>query len=317
MTKSCLVVGGAGFIGSHLCDHLIDHDCQVHCLDNLHLGTKENIRHLLDHDHFAFHHVDACDEDALDRIFSTHHIDTVFHMAANSDIQKGAENIAIDLELTFNTTIHLLNVMKHHHVPEIIFASSSAIYGQSDEPLSESSAPNFPQSFYGAAKLASEAFISAFCDQYPLRAWMVRFPNVIGERLTHGVIFDFIKKLKSSPNELVILGNGKQKKPYIYVKDLIDGIMTFYNNARTNRAVINIGVDTQTTVDEIADMVIQEMGLEDVKKTYTGGSQGWVGDVPEFQYDLTHIHALGWRALKRSSEAVRHTIQAELKNSHA
>ena len=247
---------------------------KVHCLDNLHLGTKENIRHLLDHDHFAFHHVDACDEDALDRIFSTHHIDTVFHMAANSDIQKGAENIAIDLELTFNTTIHLLNVMKHHHVPEIIFASSSAIYGQSDEPLSESSAcPTFLNLFYGAAKLASEAFISAFVrpnTHYGL-GWFA-FPMSLGSDSPMGLFLIFIKKLKSSPNELVILGNGKQKKPYIYVKDLIDGIMTFYNNARTNRAVINIGVDTQTTVDEIADMVIQEMGLEDVKKTYTGGS---------------------------------------------
>jgi UDP-glucose 4-epimerase len=201
--------------------------------------------------------------------------------------------------------------MKEFNVKKLFFASTSAIYGETLDNLYENYGPLQPVSNYGAGKLASEAFISAFSSTYNIQTWITRFPNVVGERFTHGVIYDFIKKLKANPNELEVLGNGEQNKPYLYVKDLVEGILFVCNNSHERFNVYNLGSNTRTKVKEIAQMVIEELGLNATIR-YTGGDRGWVGDVPEFKYDLSKINQLGWEAKINSNDSVRIAIQKAL-----
>ena len=306
-----LITGGAGFIGSHLCDYLIGKGNNITVVDNMVLGRKENISHLLDNERFHFIEEDILHKEAMQEIFSKGKFEMVFHLAANSDIQKGGKNPYVDYQLTFNSTFQLLMLMKEFCVKKLFFASTSAIFGEVYGKIDEDFGPLRPVSNYGAGKLASEAFISAFSSTYNIQTWITRFPNVVGERFTHGVIFDFIKKLKNNPNELEVLGDGNQCKPYIYVKDLIDGIMYVINNTKERFNVFNLGPDSRTQVKEIAQMVIEEMNLSAAIR-YTGGDRGWIGDVPEFKYDLTKINELGWTAPHTSNESVRIAIQKGL-----
>ena len=305
-----IVTGGAGFIGSHLCDALIARGHQITVVDNLVLGRKENIEHLLDNPNFRFIVEDINNKPGMKYIFNDG-FDMVYHLAANSDIQKGGKDPMVDYQLTFNTTFNILQLLKEYEIKKFFFASTSAIYGETYDMLNEDYGPLKPVSNYGAGKVASEAFISAFSSTYNIQTWITRFPNVVGERFTHGVIYDFIKKLHNNPEELEVLGNGEQCKPYVYVKDLVEAILYVIGNATERYNVYMIGSDSRTKVKEIASMVIEEMGL-DAKIRYTGGDRGWVGDVPEFRYDLTKINKLGWSAPHNSNESVRLAIQKAL-----
>ena len=306
-----LVTGGAGFIGSHLCDVLIADGHNVTVVDNLVLGKVENIEHLINNPNFRFLREDLNNGHAMNMIFMDGEFDMVYHLAANSDIQKGGKDPMVDYQLTFNTTFNVLQMMKKYEVKKFFFASTSAIYGETYDVLNEDYGPLKPVSNYGAGKLASEAFISAFASTYHIQTWITRFPNVVGERFTHGVIYDFIHKLQKNPNELEVLGNGEQCKPYVYVKDLVAGIQFVINNSNEPYNVYMLGSDTRTKVKEIAAMVIEEMGLN-ASIRYTGGDRGWVGDVPEFRYDLTKVNNLGWKASYDSNGAVRKAIQMAL-----
>jgi UDP-glucose 4-epimerase len=306
-----LITGGAGFIGSHLCDALINQNHNLVVVDNLILGKLENISHLIGSERFEFIKEDLLNSDKLKQIFKNHAFEMVFHLAANSDIQKGSKDPEVDYNLTFKTTFNVLECMKEFDVKKLFFASTSAIYGETSELLTENFGPLQPVSNYGAGKLASEAFISAFSATYNIQTWITRFPNVVGERFTHGVIFDFINKLKANPQELTVLGNGEQNKPYLYVKDLVEGILFVYNNSDEQFNVYNLGSYSRTKVKEIAQIVIEEMGLNATIK-YTGGDRGWVGDVPEFKYDLTKINNLGWEAKINSNDSVKIAIQKAL-----
>ena len=306
-----LVTGGAGFIGSHLCDVLIADGHNVTVVDNLVLGKVENIEHLINNPNFRFLREDLNNGHAMNMIFMDGEFDMVYHLAANSDIQKGGKDPMVDYQLTFNTTFNVLQMMKKYEVKKFFFASTSAIYGETYDVLNEDYWPLKPVSNYGAGKLASEAFISAFASTYHIQTWITRFPNVVGERFTHGVIYDFIHKLQKNPNELEVLGNGEQCKPYVYVKDLVAGIQFVINNSNEPYNVYMLGSDTRTKVKEIAAMVIEEMGLN-ASIRYTGGDRGWVGDVPEFRYDLTKVNNLGWKASYDSNGAVRKAIQMAL-----
>ncbi|WP_287566559.1 NAD-dependent epimerase/dehydratase family protein [Parabacteroides sp.] len=306
-----LITGGAGFIGSHLCDALLAKGHKLTAIDNLVLGRKENIFHLLGGNDFEFIEEDLLHEKAMRDIFKNGKFDMVYHLAANSDIQKGGKDPMVDYNLTFNTTFHVLQYMKEFGVKKFFFASTSAIYGETYDVLDEDYGPLRPVSNYGAGKLASEAFISAFSLTYQIQTWITRFPNVVGERFTHGVIYDFIHKLQKNPAELVVLGNGEQCKPYVYVKDLVAGILHVVEHATDPYNVYMLGSDTRTKVKEIAAMVIEEMGLE-AKIKYTGGDRGWAGDVPEFRYDLSKVNRLGWKAAYTSNESVRLAIQKAL-----
>lgn len=306
-----LVTGGAGFIGSHLCDALHERGHNITVVDNLVLGRIENIRHLIGQPRFKFAQVDILDTDFMKIVFAEENFDMVYHLAANSDIQKGGQDPMVDYQLTFNTTFQVLQLLKEFHVRKFFFASTSAIYGETRDVLHENYGPLCPVSNYGAGKLASEAFISAFSSMYHIQTWITRFPNVVGERFTHGVIYDFIHKLQQNPHELLVLGNGEQCKPYVYVKDLVNGILYVTDHAGELYNVYLLGSNTRTKVRDIAAMVIEEMGL-DARIRYTGGDRGWVGDVPEFKYDLSKINALGWQAAHDSDASVRLAIQKAL-----
>ncbi|MFC1517251.1 NAD-dependent epimerase/dehydratase family protein [Candidatus Margulisiibacteriota bacterium] len=309
-----LVTGGAGFIGSHLADKLLADKHNVVVIDNLILGRKENISHNENNPKFKFYKEDILELEQLQEIFKQEKFDVVFHMAANSDIQKGSRDPNVDYELTFMTTFNILQCMKEYKVKQIVFASTSAVYGESKDLLTENYGPLLPVSLYGASKLAAEGFISAFAENDGLQAWLIRFPNVVGERSTHGVIFDFINKLKKDPKKLEVLGNGEQNKPYLYVKDLVEGMLFCWQNAKDKVNLFNLGVESRTKVKEIAALVIKEIGLK-AEIVYTGGDRGWVGDVPEFRYDLKKVHKLGWQAKKSSTESIDVAIKKILKKA--
>lgn len=308
-----MVIGGAGFIGSHLCDALLADGHQVICIDNFSLGTKENISHLQEKEKFILYEADAADRDLLDGIFAKTEPEIVYHLAANSDIQASAVNPDVEYRNTYTTTYNVLCCMRKCGVKRLFFASTSAVYGDKRDVLLDENTPNLsPISYYGAAKLGSEALISAFTYMNDMRSLVFRFPNVIGPRLTHGVIFDFIRKLQKDGSQLEILGDGRQTKPYIYVTDLVNAIVRFSVSEieKINGvSLYNLGVEGESSVTNIADILCEEMGLKGVKYHYTGGEGGWKGDVPRFQYCIDKIHKEGWKAEYTSDEAVRKTIQ--------
>ena len=314
-----MVVGGAGFIGSHLCDALLANGHKVVCVDNFSLGTKENIRHLQKNDKFTLYETDAADKNALDEVFDKTKPEIVYHLAANSDIQASAVNPDVEYRNTYTTTYNVLYCMRKYGIKKLFFASTSAVYGDKRVVILDENTPNLsPISYYGAAKLGSEALISAFTYMNDLCSLIFRFPNVIGPRLTHGVLFDFIRKLQKDGSHLEILGDGRQTKPYIYVTDLINAIIRFTladDVKRTGVSLYNLGVDGETSVTHIADMLCEEMGLNAVQYHYTGGEGGWKGDVPRFRYCIDKIHKEGWKAEYTSDEAVRKTIQNVLNTS--
>lgn len=311
------VIGGAGFIGSHLCDHLAKAGHEVFCIDNFSLGTRDNIRHLTGNEGFTLYEADGADREELSRIFGQIQPDVVYHLAANSDIQASASNPDVEYRNTYTTTYNVLACMREHRVKRLFFASTSAVYGDKRDVLLDENTPNLePISYYGAAKLGSEALISAFSYMNDLSCVVFRFPNVIGPRLTHGVIFDFMKKLRKDPSKLKILGDGRQTKPYIYVEDLVKAVMMFTADSHAPEAGVllyNLSSQGDTSVTHIADILCEEMNLHGVKYEYTGGEGGWKGDVPRFQYCIDKIHSAGWSARYSSDEAVRKTIQMALK----
>ena len=307
-----LVTGGAGFIGSHFCDHLLALNAHVCALDDLSLGREENLAHLRDNPSFVFHRANLLDAPALNALFERERFDLVVHLAANSDISRSHEMPEVDLNNTFLTTYRVLDAMRRHGPTQVIFASTSAIYGDADVALREDHGPLFPVSHYGAAKLAGEAFLSSFAENYGIRSWIVRFPNVVGGRATHGVIYDFIQRLRQNPKQLEVLGDGNQEKPYMHVTDLVGAIWFVHEHAGERTNVFNVSVPTRTTVREIAERVVGTMGLS-ASIVYAGGDRGWVGDVPRFQYDTTRIRELGWRANMESSAAVQRAIEENLR----
>ncbi len=305
-----MVIGGAGFIGSHLCDALLEEGNRVACVDNFSLGTKNNISHLEGNQRFQVYNTDASELSGLDKVFTAERPDHIFHLAANSDIQASSSKPEVEYRNTYTTTFQVLSCMRKYNIKKLFFASTSAVYGDKrDVILDEDTAGLSPISYYGAAKLGSEALISAFSYMNDIEALVFRFPNVIGPRLTHGVIFDFINKLRKNPEHLEILGDGRQTKPYIYVSDLIDAIMRFKDTKQTGVTLYNVGAEGETSVTNIADIVCKEMGLDHVKYSYTGGEGGWKGDVPRFRYCTDKIHAAGWSAKFTSDEAVQKTVQ--------
>ncbi len=306
-----LVTGGAGFIGSHLVERLLKEKYEVICVDNFTLGKKENVDKFKKNKNYKFYEIDINDNEKFCDTLKNEKIDIVYHLAANSDIQKGGKNPSVDYEDTFMTTRGVLELMRRNNIKNLFFSSTSAIYGdESSKKMSEDLGGLKPISYYGGAKYASENFISSYSYMNDFNTMIFRFPNVIGPNLTHGVIFDFVKKLKKNPHELEILGDGTQTKPYIYVPDLIDCIIFMTKKIDKGVHIYNVGVETATSVTKIADIVCEELGYKDVKYKYTGGNVGWKGDVPKFQYDLTKIHKAGWTANYTSDEAVRETVRS-------
>lgn len=311
-----LVTGGAGFIGAHLVERLLNEGYEVVAVDNFTLGNKENVDKFSNNNNYKFYKIDIDNTKEFCEKLNIEKIDIVYHLAANSDIQKGGKNPEVDYKDTFMTTFSVLELMRKNNIKYLFFSSTSAIYGdENGNHVDENLGGLLPISYYGASKFASENFISAYTYMNDLSTVIFRFPNVIGPNLTHGVIFDFVKKLRNNPKELEILGDGTQTKPYIYITDLIDCIMQMSKSMKQGVEIYNVGVDTATSVTRIADIVCKELGYKDVKYKYTGGYGGWKGDVPKFQYDLTKIYNAGWTAKYTSDDAVRKTVESIKENA--
>ena len=300
-----LVTGGGGFIASHLADRLLADGWYVTSADRIDIRTCKTLDHI-DSRNFNFVKCDVTDLKELTEI--SKNTDHVFHLAANSDIKESTPDI--DLRNTFMTTKTVLEAMAANKIKRLFFSSTSAVYGdKGNAVLNEETGDLRPVSFYGAAKLASEAIIHVYSYREQINALIFRFPNVVGPRLTHGVIFDFVNKLKKDPTTLEILGDGKQRKPYIHVHDLVTAIATLSDEMNNGVELFNLSAESSTTVDEIADIVCERMGLSNVRYEYTGGPTGWKGDVPAYEYDISKIKRTGWKYRYSSTEAVRETVK--------
>lgn len=308
-----LVTGAAGFIGSHIVDALLAKGARVTGIDNLKLGRREHLESATRNPSFQFFQVDVNHLSAMEKIIEdeskTRPFDVVWHLAANSDIRAGVEDSDVDFRDTFQTTHSVLKLMRRFKIPAIAFASTSAIYGALQQKLSENAGPLFPISSYGAMKLASEAAISAAAEAFLQRAWIFRFPNVVGSRPTHGAIYDFIQKLERNPAELEVLGDGTQQKPYLHVAELIEAMLFITNEAKEKLNYFNIGPnDTGTTVRYLAETTIREAS-PGAKVRYSGGDRGWVGDVPKVQYSIEKLKKLGWAPRSTSNQAVDRAVK--------
>lgn len=311
-----LITGVAGFIGSNLARKFLLQGKSVLGLDNLCRGSVVNIADLQTHPGFTFGQVELNDLSTYQQWVSSYvkktatDITEVWHLAANSDIPAGIDDANIDLRDTFMTTFNTLEVMKQHQIPVMAFASSSAVYGDlGNVLLTEDIGPLFPISNYGAMKLASEALISASVESFLDKAYIYRFPNVIGTPATHGVILDFIHKLQKTPKHLEVLGNGSQRKGYLHIEDLIDAMLTIQKLAQEPVNYFNIGAgDEGIYIRDIAQIVVEAISPKAVI-SYGDSEKGWVGDVPRFQYSIDKLKALGWKPKLNSAQAVRLAVE--------
>lgn len=298
------ITGGAGFIGSHLSERLLTDGNHVTVYDNLVSGEKSNIKHLIGKSKFNFIQDDLLNVAALNEAMKGHEV--VWHLGANTDIPSGNRVTDLDLNNCTIATRNVLEAMRKNNISKILFASSACVYGDAPpQPLAETFGPLHPINLYGAGKLACEGLISAYCHLFGLSAWIFRFANVVGARMGHGVIYDFIQKLKRNPQELEIFGDGNQEKPFFLVEDCIDGMLCAFQNSGNQCDVYNLGTESFTTVTRIGKIVTEEMGLKDVRFKYTGGSRGWPGDVPVVHFSVEKMKGLGWRAKHTSDDAVR------------
>ncbi len=300
------VTGGAGFIGSHLADRLVAQG-EVTVYDNLSSGKAEFILHHIGGPNFHFIEGDLLDWQKLAESMKNHEV--VFHLAANPDARLGIDRTDLDLKQETIATYNVLEAMRINGSKKIVFSSSGTIYGETPViPLPENYGPVLPISLYGAGKVASEALISAFCHSFDMRSWIFRFANIVGPRATHGVIYDFIHKLNQNPNELEILGDGTQEKPYLWVGDCVDGVLFGSSNSDQRVNVFNLGCESTTDVKTIAELVVGAMGSGEVRFKYTGGDRGWTGDVPQVRLDVGKMKTLGWEAKLTSDQAVERAI---------
>lgn len=308
-----LVTGGAGFIGSHLINSIVKKNFNITVVDNLSSGSLENIKHYLDYTNFIFSDIDLTVK--FDVAENINGFDTIFHIAANPEVNAAKASPEQHFRQNIEVTYNLLEAMRRTDAQEIVFTSTSTVYGENVKiPTPEDYGPLKPISLYGATKLADEALVSAYANMYGFKATIYRLANVIGPRSNHGVIYDFIHKLKKNPNQLEVLGDGKQSKSYIYVKDCVEGILKGMNHTQTVE-IYNIGTKSQTNVLEIAEIVKQEMQLPEAEIKLTGGvdgGRGWKGDIKIMQLDTTKLEKTGWKPKYTSTEAVRKTVQEML-----
>ncbi|MCU1228203.1 MAG: UDP-glucose 4-epimerase [Acidobacteria bacterium] len=307
-----LVTGAAGFIATNLIPRLLRNGDEVFGIDNFFLGKREYLAPLLEHPQFHFHEFDLLDLDRLAALIAEVKPDRVWHLCANSDISYGTKYTDFDLKGGTLVTYNVLESMRRAEVKEIIFSSSGAVYGEPTVmPTPEDYGPMLPISLYAASKLACEGLITAYAHNYDIRSWIFRFGNIVGPNPTHGVIHDFVLRLKDDPTYLKILGDGTQAKPYVHVEDCLDGMMFGHATARAMVNYYNLAVTDQTSVNEIKEWTFAAMGLDpkDVKVEYTGGSRGWRGDVAQVKLDTRKMTALGWTPKMSSAESTKRAIR--------
>ncbi len=305
----CVVTGGAGFIGSHLVDRLLGRGDEVTVVDDLSGGKLEFIERHFPEDRFNFIKKDIS-EGPFKELKGA---DIVYHLAANPDVKLGAENTKVHMKQNVIATYNVLESMREAGVKNIAFTSTSTVYGEAKVvPTPEDYGPLMPISLYGASKLASEALISSYCHTFGMASWLYRFANIIGDRSTHGVIYDFILKLRNDPAKLTILGDGRQSKSYLHIGDCVDAMLFAVEKLDQPVNIVNIGSDDRIDVTGIANIVTREMGLSGVRLEYTGGTRGWTGDVPYMCLSIEKMKALGWKPKHNSEESVRLCVRSLL-----
>jgi UDP-glucose 4-epimerase len=303
-----LVTGAAGFIASNLIPRLVGRGDEVWGIDNFFLGKRA---YVAQHQRFHFHEFDLLDLDRVVKVFEDAKPELVWHLAANSDISYGTTYTDFDLKGGTLVTYNILEAMRRTNAKHLIFSSSGAVYGEPTVmPTPEDYGPIFPISLYAASKVACETLVTAYVHNYDMRCWMYRFGNIVGPNPTHGVIHDFVLRLRENRRELKVLGDGTQSKPYVHVEDCIEGMEFGYAHAGQTVNCYNLAVDDQTSVTEIAGWTIEAMGIDrsSIEIKYSGGSRGWKGDVPQVKLDTHRMTKLGWKPKLSSREAVRRTI---------
>jgi UDP-glucose 4-epimerase len=300
--KRILLTGGAGFIGSNMLEALI-RDNEVTVFDNFSNVDNRYIRKYEEDKHFSLHQGDLALPDSYKGLGK---FDVVIHLAANSDVKNGAGDPGIDYRNNVEATFRLLEFMRKEDVREMLFSSSSTVYGETTVlPTPESYGPYMPISSYGASKMSCEGFITAYSNYYGFRSTIFRFANIVGKNSTHGVIYDFIRKLQKNQSELEVLGDGTQRKSYVHVSDCVNSMLYIHDRSRRTD-IYNLGNPGTTGVKRIAEIVLQHMKLTDTRIRYTGGEEGrgWKGDVKVAQLDITKMLATGWKNTLDSEQSV-------------
>ena len=303
-----LITGGAGFIGSHVVDRLMEKGGKVVVLDNFSAGSMDNVAKWAGHPGFTVIEGGCLNRKDVRKAMKG--CGLVFHLAANPEVRVGALDTAIDFDQNIVATRNILEAMRESKTAKrIVFTSTSTVYGDAEIlPTPEQYGPLEPISLYGASKLACEALISAYCHAFEMRGVIYRFANIVGSRSRHGVIWDFIHKLLENPLELEILGDGTQTKSYLRVDECVDALLFGLEHASERVEIYNIGSEDQISVKEIARIVTEEMSLKDVRFRYTGGvrgGRGWIGDVKTMFLDISKMKRLGWNPRHNSVESVR------------
>jgi len=301
------VTGAAGFIGSNLADRLLQDGHEVVGYDNFSTGRPEFLSEAQKSPHFTLVRGDTLDLDFLTQTMAN--ASFVFHLAANADVRFGTEHPKKDLEQNTIATFNVLEAMRTNGIKRIAFASTGSIYGEPDIFPTPENAP-FPiqTSLYGASKLAAEGLIEAYCEGFGFRAWIFRFVSILGERYTHGHVVDFYKQLRADPKRLYVLGDGKQRKSYLYVEDCLEAVLLAIEKAKEKVNVFNLGTDEYCKVDDSIDWICEHLGVSP-QRIYSGGDRGWIGDSPFIFLDCSRIRELGWRPKLSIREGVLRTLQ--------
>jgi UDP-glucose 4-epimerase len=305
--KRALITGGAGFIGSTLADRLAADGVEVVILDDIRTGRREFLAGLLERPNATLVEGDILDAGVLEQAMRG--CDTVFHLQANADVRHGLEHPQRDLEQNTIATSHVLEAMRAAGARRIAFASTGSVYGEhATYPTPEDAAFPIQTSLYGASKLACEGMIAAYCHGYGFTGVAYRFVSILGERYTHGHVFDFYRALKSDPSRLRVLGDGRQEKSYLYVQDCVDGILTgLAAQAEPGFAVYNLGSDETLIVDDSVARITAHLGVNP-EIEHAGGPRGWAGDSPLILLDCSRIRALGWRPRLTIAQAIGRTL---------
>jgi UDP-glucose 4-epimerase len=300
------ITGCAGFIGSSLTDRLLSLGCTVVGIDDFSTGQARFLDSAAKHPRFRLVEGDLLNTGALQAAMRG--ADCVFHLAANADVRFGTEHPRKDLEQNTVATHNVLESMRANGIRKIAFASTASVYGESTVFPTPEDAP-FPvqTSLYGASKLACEGLIGAYCESFAFQSWIFRLVSILGERYSHGHVFDFCKQLRSHPTKLTVLGNGRQRKSYLYVQDCLDAILLAVARASARVNVFNLGVDSYCEVNDSIAWITAALHLSP-QITYSGGDRGWVGDNPFIYPDTTRIRALGWRPKLDIDASIRRTV---------
>lgn len=303
----CFVTGGAGFIGSSLSDRLLARGDTVVAYDNFSTGVEEFVQRARSFERFSVVRGDVLDGKALGDAMKG--VDVVFHLAANADVRFGTDTPRRDLEQNTIATHNVLEAMRLNGVQKIVFSSTGSVYGETTVIPTPEGAP-FPiqTSLYGASKLAGESLIQAYCEGFGFQSWIFRFVSILGERYTHGHVFDFYKNLLRNPAELKILGDGYQRKSYLYIQDCIDAIFVSLEKAQEKVNVLNLGTDEYCEVRQSVGWISEALGLSP-KLVFTGGKRGWIGDNPFIFLDCAKVRRLGWGPKLSIRDGILRTLQ--------